>query len=408
MATINTTSYIRNAQPLNRTLSPQVSRQTFLTTPSTGFTLPIPARARRVVAGRARVVRIAAQKAVRATVKAVRQKVQVPTKNQLQIQTRFDLGKIYKDLAFVELFSSNEKITQDPNIGKQLKNWLDGNHKVNLNPKTSNKHGCKTILELLRSGDMELELPSLLEIWLAKMLNTDNGHHLKFVTGVGCIDFINYLSGAIRKILNIDTPVLTEKMEKIKHLYALLYLGLVLNMLIKDKAISIEKKPYGIQTYLRYLANMTNKPEHKNDIMFSIVYHRTHQFVYKKLGRVNKIQLRCVFHIFRFETVDGPRTKINISSCYPRGLLDQIKCKFWASDRIDVLSQDQREFVQPDEDKFEYIKQEFKRYSIFDALHEIYPDLETNDELKTRIKQALKVESLKFDEVMKSYSEIMS
>ena len=99
---------------------------------------------------------------------------------------------------------------------------------------------------------------------------------------------------------------------------------------------------------------------------------------------------------------------MNIYSCYPRGLLDQIKCKFWASDRIDVLSQDQREFVQPDEDKFEYIKQEFKRYSIFDALHEIYPDLETNDELKTRIKQALKVESLKFDEVMKSYSEIMS
>lgn len=105
-------------------------------------------------------------------------------------------------------------------------------------------------------------------------------------------------------------------MEKIKYLYALLYLGLVLNMLIKDKAISIEKKPYGIQTYLRYLANMTNKPEHKNDTMFSIIYHRTHQFVYKKLGRVNKIQLRCVFDIFRFETVDGPRTKINISSLF--------------------------------------------------------------------------------------------
>ena len=416
MATINTTLYIRNAQPLNRTLSPQVSRQTFLNTSNTGFNLlqriPISTRTRMLIARRARVVRIATQRAVQATVKVVtRRKVQVPTQNQLQIQTQFDLRTIYKDLAFVELFSSKEKRIQDPNTGRQLENCLDGNHKVNLNPKTSNKHGCRTILELLRSEDMELELPSLLEIWLAKMLNTDNEHHLKFVMGAGCIDFINYLSGAIKKILNIDTPVLTEKMEKIKHLYALLYLGLVLHMLITDKAVSIEKKPYGIQTYLAYLADLTKRPKHKNDTFFSIVDDRTHQFFYKKIekiGRVNKLKLRCVFDIFRFETKDGPKTKINISSCYPRGPLDKIKCSFWASDRIDVLSSHEQEFVQTDENRFEYIKQEFKAYSIFDTLHKIFPDLKTNEQLQTRIKQALKVESLEFDQVIKSYSEIIS
>lgn len=400
-----TGSYVGDAQPRGRNLESLACRQTFSGQPANREVQPI-ARPKRTF-----FVRVIRRNTARVN-RAVR--AMIGTNIGFKLKEIFKLFQIYKNPTFVRLFSPTDN-TDTNSKGRRLVNWLTdpnaiqntGIHDLNFDPNIPNKFGCKTMLQALIDGDIKLEFEGLLGIWLGKMLNTDHEHFLKFVTGVGLLNFKNHLAGGTKTIIGLETPILTEKMEKIKHIYSLLYLGLCLHMLINDKAVSIQKKTYNVQTYLQRLVRRNSQNNYRNETMYSVVYDRKLQFYSKKGKRINKVTIRCIFNIFRIQTADGPETKINISSCFPRGILDKIKCFLWQFDinppDLNFLAEQER----ADQQKFDYITNYFKIFSIFDTLNKIYPNFQNDEILKIYLEESLKVQSFEFDEVMKPFAKIM-
>jgi hypothetical protein len=166
----------------------------------------------------------------------------------------FILNKRYFYPKSVRLFSSSDNSEQHPIFTGRFVNWLTNNnagmHDVNLDPKTEDPHGCKTMLDLLKSKEIELEFEGLLGIWLSKMLDVDGDHFEKFVIGVGLLNFRNYKTADSLAIINRTVTALTEEMERIKLRYAIMYLGWCFHALRYDQAFFIEKKVYGVQNYL--------------------------------------------------------------------------------------------------------------------------------------------------------------
>ena len=89
---------------------------------------------------------------------------------------------------------------------------------------------------------MKLLLESLVDIWPSKMFNINHPHSLEYVTGVGLIDFRPFRTGSRTKILGRTVDSLTDKMEKIRHIYTLLLLGFCLYLLLNTRPTHIKKK----------------------------------------------------------------------------------------------------------------------------------------------------------------------
>ncbi len=338
-----------------------------------------------------------------------------------KLQKIFTLGKIYENPTFCRLFSDTDNQDKDPNTNKKLQNHVTtdntGKHSINFDPNVENKHGCEKMLELLKSGEITLHFDSLIGIWLSKMLELKGDHFLEFVTAVGLLDFRPYKVEGTKIILDEQVSNLTDKMEKIKDKYTLIYLGLCLHMLINDKPTSIVKKRYRVQEYLRrVLLGPRNK--NYNEVMYSIVYDRDLQFFSTDGQRNHTVTIRCVFDIFRFFYLDQPRTSMNISSCYPlRWNRTKLQWFLWKNEfvvnfplsrLIDRLTHGQRLRQQEaEQEKFDYMVGLFKKFSILDTLKKIYPDCETTPRFTQYFKQHLKIDTFNYDRLMKSYAEIM-
>lgn len=215
----------RNTNPTiseRRNVQPENCRQTFSNQPSGRFSLL--RQGRSFFANSIRKAAEVIQSSFRTSVQS--NKVPEPIAILRDI---FILNKRYPYPKSVRLFSPSDNSEQNPIFGRQFKNWLTNNnaglHDVNLDPKTQDPYGCKTMLDLLKSQEIELEFEGLLGIWLSKMLDVDGDHFEKFVIGVGLLNFRNYKTLESLAIINRTVTALTEEMERIKLRYAIMYLG---------------------------------------------------------------------------------------------------------------------------------------------------------------------------------------
>lgn len=330
------------------------------------------------------------------------------------LQKIFKLNQIYLNPVFVRLFSSSDNTDRNVYNKKILKNGLTtgriGKYDVNLDPTRQNQFGCQTILELLQSGEFQLEFNSLFGIWFQKLFNTDGEHFLDFVVTLGLLNFCNHKGQGTKTILGKEIDVLTDDMEKTRHSYSLMFLGLCLHMLINDRAVSIKKKPYWVQEYLQKLLFGTNK--NRNEVMYSIVYDRKLEFFSVKSNRTHSITIRCIFDIFRIKLHDRDQTIINMSSCYPRGFIDKLKY-VWAKDDTlvdfsSLLPNKQIEYREAEKQKYNYMKDKFREFSVFDTLKQIFPNFRNDLPIQNYLKHQLQINSFEYDEVIKLFDEIIT
>jgi len=405
----------RNTNPNiseTRNIQPENCRQTFSNQPSGRLNFPLLRLGTSFLANGIRRTAQAVQSRFRASAQS--NKVTEPVAMLREI---FILNKRYFYPKSVRLFSPSDNSEQHPIFRRQFINWLTNNnagmHDVNLAPRTQDPHGCETMLDLLKSQKIELEFEGLLGIWLSKMLDIDGAHFEKFVIGVGLLNFRNYKTTESLAIINRTVTALTEEMERIKLRYAIMYLGWCFHALRYDQAFFIEKKVYGVQNYLVKLLR-GQKDKNLNEVMYSIAYHRTIEFFSTKQFETNTVTMRCVFDIFRIKVEERDKTLLTISSCFPLGLLENIKCFGWKKDLnlVNLFSLKRKKKVsyqKAEQKKYDDAVNFFEEFSLLTTLKEIFKDDYESDQIQASIKEWLKVDTVNLDyrEIMSSYNKLM-
>jgi hypothetical protein len=147
--------------------------------------------------------------------------------------------------------------------------------------------------------------------------------------------------------------------------------------------------------------------------MYSIAYHRTIEFFSTKNFTTNTVTMRCVFDIFRIKVEEGDKTLLTICSCFPLGLLENIKCFGWKKDLnlVNLFSLKRKQKVsyqKAEQKKYDSMVNFFEEFSLLTTLEEIFADYDT-DERQNSIKKWLKVDTVKLDyrEIMSSYNKLM-
>lgn len=270
---------------------------------------------------------------------------------------------------------------------------------LNLNPNDDNSNSTfDTIQQAIANESLVLDLTGLRDIFIGKIFNPR--HHLSlFVTGFGAINFEKYkLAGVDKKsVFAWETSVLKADMEEIRNLYALIYLGFALDILIHDQPQHIYKKNYKVQRYIRNQDILADIPVNANNFSYSLVYERQLNFCLR--GKSHRLTVRCIFNIFRIVIEDGVKTYINLNSFYPLGNPNVTEFELW---RHDMTSSTALSMINsPESIKFNDMLNILKGSDICSLLNEIYPDLQLNEERKTDIKTKLGINSLNSKNLMR-------
>ena len=307
--------------------------------------------------------------------------------------------------------------------GRRLENLLGDPLYLSVNPELGDSAGtspCQgdypTILEALQQGSIELEWEGLINIWLAKMLNPFGKHWDEFIVGFGFFNAKNYPMPSSRqsRLMGWNIYRYSKKIKKVQRLYAFIYLGLILNLLISRRPTYIEQREYDVQTYLRYLL-FREKPN-KNETMFSMTYEEKIQFSLSNSSYVHKIDLCCPFYLFRIKTktrendLTKIQTLLNIPSCYllfPEGKRYQIENPLWVG-ALDTSNNSLIEQEKIDRKKFEDLVEHFKSVSIFTFIKKLHPNLakpksqqtQADKELYNKFTEILDTNSLNDEEEM--------
>lgn len=155
-------------------------------------------------------------------------------------QDYFKLFKAYWKPRYVVLFTEKDEHTYPD--GTRLKMWLNSEKRLNLDPTRPGNLAYDTILEAMRNGTIILDWGALVGIWQGKMLNIDNKHVNKYITGLGYANPSYSKSGGTREEFGLPTLNLTDKAEKIKNLFALQFLGFAVDTLLNTQPENIVKK----------------------------------------------------------------------------------------------------------------------------------------------------------------------
>ena len=299
---------------------------------------------------------------------------------------------------------------------RRLENLIGDPLRLSLNPKLGDSD-YPTLLEALQQGSIELEWEGLINIWLAKMLNPLGKHWEEFIVGLGFFNAENYLLPFPRfgrKIMGRKTYRYSKKIKKVQRLYAFIYLGIALNLLILTRPTYIQQRDYDVQAYLRYLL-FREKPN-QNETMFAITYKKELQFALENSSYVHKIDFCCPFNLFRIKSktqendLTKNRTLLNMPSCYPlfpKGKRDKIENPLWV-DALDTGNNSLIEQEKIDRKKFEDLVKYFKSVSIFTFIKKLHPNLakpksqqtQADKELYNKFTKILGTNSLNHDEEM--------
>jgi hypothetical protein len=306
----------------------------------------------------------------------------------------FKLSVPYWNPRYVVLFTQNdEHIFLD---GKKLNMWLNSAKRLNLDPTRPSNPAYDTILEAIRNNTIILDWDALVEIWHGKMLNINNKHVNKYITGLGYANPKSYKGTGTHEEFGLPTLNLTDKGEKMKNLFALQFLGFAVHSLLNTQPENIIKKNYRLHRYLRRV--IFGSSQNTNELMYTLKYRRKFQFavMHNNVLEKHEIEFCCIFNIFRIKTsATTSETRINLASVYPSGEDEEIAFKLWEDHDTKVVTE------QTDIEKFNIMKQALEDYSIFDSIRRIYPNLNNDQSLQTKFKQILRVTSLRYREVMK-------
>jgi hypothetical protein len=294
----------------------------------------------------------------------------------------FTVKKIIED--FHEYLKPNdvEFFSSQAENGDLITENLLGQLQLNLNPQQISRNNCQTIKQALISNTIELDIQSVIEIWLGKIVSIEYYHLPKIVLGLACIDFSNYKDISYPTPFGSKAPALSEEMALIRKQYGLVYLGYALGTLFITQPTKVLKKPYAVQ---KAILDRNIRILNQNDFSYHLVFDRPLQFVFD--NQSHTVDMRIIFHIFRYQFQEndeiGSKTYINLDSFYPVGSLSKITFRKWQNDLKSKNLKDHQI-------KFDFAKQLFQNESIFDKLRELNW---TEDE----IKQRLDLPSLIFD-----------
>lgn len=185
---------------------------------------------------------VAAQNAIKQNTVA---RIMAPFK---KIQTFLKLEVFYQSPWYVTLFTLRDQAQHE---NKVLGMSLNTAKPINLNPTQPGDPNYDTILESIKNGSIVLYWVALVQIFQGKMFNIGNKHLPKYIQGVGCANLNNAQILGYRREFGLPTANLTPKMEKIKNLFCVQYLGFALNTLFTMRPDCIVKKPYYIQKYVK-------------------------------------------------------------------------------------------------------------------------------------------------------------
>jgi hypothetical protein len=306
----------------------------------------------------------------------------------------FKLFKPYWNPRYVVLFTQNDEHTFLN--GKKLNIWLNSEKRLNLDPTRPGNPAYDTILEAIKNGTIILDWDALVEIWQGKMLNINNKHVKKYITGLGYANPTSYKGTGTREEFGRPTWNLTDTGEKMKNLFALQFLGFAVHSLLNTQPENIIKKEYQLHRYLHEL--IFRSSQNTNELMYTLKYRRKFQFavMQNNVLEEHEIEFCCIFNIFRIKTsATTSETRINLASVYPSGEDEEIAFKLWEDHDTKVVPE------QTDIEKFDIMKQALEDYSIFDSIRKIHPNLDNDQSLQTKFTRVLRVPSLIYREVMK-------
>ena len=143
--------------------------------------------------------------------------------------------------------------------------------------------------------------------------------------------------------------------------------------------------------------------QNTNELLYTIKYRKKFHFSFEwnNVLENHEIDFCCVFEIFHIQTsATESEIRINLSSAYPAGEDENIAFEHW-KDHADHVVPERTEIL-----KFNIMKAVLQDVSIFDSIRKIHSDLDTNPVLQTKFKQALRVVSLAYREVMQWPGEL--
>ena len=202
-----------------------------------------------------------------------------------KVQDYFELLTIYWKPRYVVLFTKNDEDKDPVSNGTILKMWLNGAKRLNLDPTRPGEAAYDTILEAIKKREIILDWDALVQIFHAKMLNINNKHVNKYITGLGYINPIYYKSNGTHKEFGRPTWNLTQKGETIKNLFALQFLGFAVNLLLTTQPQSIMKRRYRLHEYLKKV--IFGSSQNSNELFYTINYISKFQFAVTSNREVN-------------------------------------------------------------------------------------------------------------------------
>jgi hypothetical protein len=261
-----------------------------------------------------------------------------------KIRSSFKFMEEYRYPWYVTLFTAEdttviEEEEQDENdpskkikIQRFLGMWLNAAKMLNLNPTKPGYLNYDTILTAVKNGSIQLDWSGLVQIWHGKMVNIKNKHLPKYITGVGFPNINLEKKPGFRDEFGLKTANLNPKMETIRDLFTIQYLGFCIDTLFTQQPNTICKKRFSIPTYLLRLVGLYDNE--RNELMYTLKYKRNLQFCITGNEETEaQVLTFCIcFNVFRVRRNDGPdETRINLSTVYPYGQNDEIALSFWAN-----------------------------------------------------------------------------